>query len=86
MSKEAYSELSGLIVKANVSDVHRVLWRRDLDIPRRAQHAVDEVAEAGLPPAQREPAAPSSSSTTTTAAATTARRTALALCIVRIGW
>lgn len=76
----AYCELSGLVVKANVSDVHRVLWRRDLDIPRRAQHAVDEVAKAGLLPAQREPAA---SSSTAAAAAATAASTAL--CIVGIG-
>lgn len=45
--------MAGLIVIADMSDVDRVLWGRNLDIPRRTQHTVHKIGKATLLPCLR---------------------------------
>jgi hypothetical protein len=41
-------ELAGLVIISHMRNMHRILWRGNLDIARGSEHAVDETGETGL--------------------------------------
>lgn len=43
-----YGELAGCIVVSDVREVDRVLWRRNVDLSRSAEDAIDEAGETAL--------------------------------------